>query len=511
MRELSCHSILETTTKEVEKYLRPHQVRPVRDLIGIFQKFQVAVDWSSTGTGKTAVAVAVAKILSLPTLIVTPHIIQTAWKEMGHLFEDSFSVCNYELLRTGNTPFGWWDRPKTKSQFIFVCLNCQRKYKPEITPDACYCRPDKIHCFETKKIPHKYGRFNFHPGVKFLIMDECHRCGGIDSLNADMLIAAKRQGIKILLLSATPAASPLDLRALGYALDLHNLTDYYSWMMRLGVRRLPVGGWRWEIARQRQLETMAEIRSRVIPAKGVRVTTESIPDFPSVEIEAQLYDIDNSANIQKIYEEMAESLTELKTRAENDKNADHALTMLLRGRQKIELLKTPLMVELCQDFRAKGFSVALFVNFSQTVAELRKRLKCDCFVDGSREGVRLREDNIRNFQENSAREIILQIDAGKEALSLHDKHGEFPRVGLAMPTFSAKAVRQLVGRLPRTGGKSTSYYRFLFARGTVEVSMHRALVGKLNNMDALNDADLYPENLQFAGLTLRWRLCNLSA
>lgn len=450
------------------------------------------------GTGKTAVGVSVAKELGLPTLIVTPFIAQTAWANMAALFGDKFSIINYESLRTGRTPYGFWDNPRTESKSLFVCTNCQRKYKTDEKPDSCYCRPDGVHCFETKKVPHRYGNFRFHPGVKFIIFDEVHRCGGLDSLNADLLIAARRQGIRILGLSATPASSVFDLRALGFALGLHKLTDFYPWLFKHGVRRLPVGGFEWMVSKQKQIETMAAIRSQVIPSQGVRVTTASIPDFPKVDIQAELYDIEGAANINAVYAEMAEALEKLKTHQENDKNADHPLTKILRARQRIELLKVPLMVELCNDYRAKGFSVAMFINFSQTMAELRKRLKCDCIVDGSAEGIRRREGNIASFQDNIERRIILQLEAGKESLSLHDKQGEFPRVGLAMPTFSAKAVRQLVGRLPRTGGKSTSYYRFLFARGTVEVSMHRALVGKLNNMDALNDADLYPENLQFA-------------
>jgi hypothetical protein len=57
-------------------------------------------------------------------------------------------------------------------------------------------------------------------------------------------------------------------------------------------------------------------------------------------------------------------------------------------------------------------------------------------------------------------------------------------------------MRQIFGRLPRVVGKSKSFYRVLFAAGTCEVPMHRAVSAKLNNLDALNDADLMPENLR---------------
>jgi hypothetical protein len=64
-----------------------------------------------------------------------------------------------------------------------------------------------------------------------------------------------------------------------------------------------------------------------------------------------------------------------------------------------------------------------------------------------------------------------------------------------MPNHSAAKMRQLFGRLPRDGGKSTAYYRVLLAAKTIETNIHRALRTKLNNLDALNDADLNPGNL----------------
>jgi superfamily II DNA or RNA helicase len=477
--------------------LRPHQVEPARHLVEVLRRYPSAVDWSDTGTGKTAVAVAVAKELKLQTLAIVPQISISAWHRMAKLFGDEISVINYEMLRTGKTPFGSWDSlPPRVRPHVYQCVNCQRKYAEAATMDPCYCRPDGIHGVEIKKVPHRYGKFTFHPAVQFIIFDEAHRCGALSSLNADILIAARRQNIKHLTLSATAAFSPLDLRALGYSLDLHHLQDFYNWAIHLGCRRLPVGGFKWMVSRDDQLSVMSQIRDAIIPARGVRVTADSIPDFPEVDIQAELYDLEGSGQIDRLYGEMATALAELEAHRATDKDMEHPLTKILRARQKIELLKVPLMAELCADYRAKGFSVAMFVNFKQTIAELSKRLKCNLIIDG--DNIKTRDETISEFQTNRGREIILNINAGKESINLQDVDGNFPRIGLAMPTHSAKAVKQLLGRLPRVGGKSKSFYRFLFAAGTIEVGMHRALVAKLGNLDALNDSDLQPENLQFA-------------
>jgi hypothetical protein len=169
---------------------------------------------------------------------------------------------------------------------------------------------------------------------------------------------------------------------------------------------------------------------------------------------------------------------------------------MLRAHQKIELLKTPIAVELAGDYMEKGYSVALFVNYRQTLEELCARLKTRCFIDGSVEGVRNRVHSIDQFQRNVNKAIIVNNKAGGIAVSLHDLDGDHPRVGLVFPCFSAETMQQVFGRLHRDGGKSKCHYRVMFAAGTMEVPMHRAVSARLNNLEALNDADLRPENLR---------------
>lgn len=211
---------------EINSRLRPHQVEPVQQLRTILASHQSAVDLSDTGVGKTFVAAAVAALLRIPTLVVCPKIVVSAWHRAAEHFGDTLSVINYEMLFTGRSDFGYWERAReagiSKREIFFVCVCCQRvvdfaKFSP------CYCHPRGVHCIDQKKKPQRLGRFIFHDAVKFVIFDEVHRCGALDSLNADVLIAAKRQNIKVLGLSATAACNPLAMRALGFNLDLHSL------------------------------------------------------------------------------------------------------------------------------------------------------------------------------------------------------------------------------------------------------------------------------------------------
>jgi hypothetical protein len=92
------------------------------------------------------------------------------------------------------------------------------------------------------------------------------------------------------------------------------------------------------------------------------------------------------------------------------------------------------------------------------------------------------------------RELIVNSAAGGIALSLQDLDGNFPRGGLASPSFSAVEMIQLFGRLCRDGGKSKSFYRVVLADKTVETKVWRAFQTKQGNIRALNDGDLNPYN-----------------
>ncbi len=482
--------------------LREYQVAPTFELIKIMLGSLSAVDLSSCGIGKTYIAQAVAKVLALPTLVICPKIAVTAWAEAGRVLENSVDVIGYEKLRTGRTPYGWWDNPMPPDadREYFQCLNCQQK----VTTQTCYCHHAGIHCVEVKKKPWNYGKFNFHPGVKLSIFDEVHRCGAMDSLNAEMLIATKRQKIKMLGLSATAACNPLHMRGLGYVLDLHNdkttimgvrgKHDFFSWARKYGCRRDPrFKGFKWLVGEAKQREVMREIRDSIIPSRGVRVSTKDIPGFPACQITAELYDIEEANKINRLYDQMADALEELAKVKQDDKCPDHPLTKILRARQEIELLKVPAMVELCNDYVEKGLSVACFVNFKQTIRALAERLKTACIVDGEHVGA-IRDAAIAMFQCNQEHRILVNAAAGCESMNLHDLHGR-QRVGLVMPVQSANVFRQIAGRLPRNGGLSPALYRVLFAAETYETKMQKSLRSKLNNLDCLNDGDLNPSNL----------------
>lgn len=484
--------------------LKKYQVEPAFALTQLLRSGQNALDGSDCGVGKTYHAAAVIRELNWPTLVLAPQISLTAWRRVGEQMGVEFDCLNPEAVRTGKTPFGAWEfpRPAGPSPVEYWCSCCQLQVILD-APRPCPHHRGGIHCVAVKKKPHDYGKFRWHAGIRLLVVDEVHRFGALDSLNSEMLIAAKRQGIPVLAMSATVSDSPLNLRALGYVLDLHKLVDrrgddgdgFYRFAFRMGCKKHPFGGLYFGGDDQDRLAKMAQLHSLIFPSKGVRVRIADLGDaFPDIQITAELYDLKEKDKINELYAEMDGAIQELNKLKLGDANLEHPLTKILRSRQELELLMVPVYEELARQALEAGQHVVVFVNFKQTMDELSRRLKTDCRIEGGQTPAK-RQGFIDAFQADEEPVILANTGAGGICVSLHDVRGVFPRCGIASLDFSSTRMRQLFGRLRRSGGKSKALYRIPLVAGTVQEKIHRAVSAKLDRIDALNDCDLWAANL----------------
>jgi superfamily II DNA or RNA helicase len=191
-----------------------------------------------------------------------------------------------------------------------------------------------------------------------------------------------------------------------------------------------------------------------------------------------------------VYKEMNKELTLLNVKMKGTKEYQiNAMTIQLRARQKAELLKVPLIVEMIEDSMEDGMSVAVFVNFSETIRALMKRLHTTCVVWGENKGTE-RENNIEAFQRDEQRVILVNVKAGGAGLSLHDLNGTYPRIAIISPTPSAVDLRQALGRVWRDGGKSKALQKIIFVAGTEEEDTCERVKLKLENLDTINDGDV---------------------
>jgi superfamily II DNA or RNA helicase len=160
------------------------------------------------------------------------------------------------------------------------------------------------------------------------------------------------------------------------------------------------------------------------------------------------------------------------------------LVNILRARQLAESLKIHDIAEMAEDLLMEGKSVVIFVNFTDTATALAQLLECGKIV-GSQTASE-RQNIIDRFQRDDDRVVVVNIAAGGTGISLHDLRGEYPRVSLISPCYSAKNHVQCLGRIHRNGAKSDTIQKVLFAADSIEETVIKALQRKVENLNALH-------------------------
>jgi hypothetical protein len=423
-----------TFKKEPAPKLYDWQKGHVAKLERAIREFNSAMDGSDTGTGKTIMALEVSKRLGLCPIIICPKAVVPAWEyEMGRMRIPRGFARNYEKIRSGDEPF------------------LKRRGK------RMECKGDK-------------------------------------SLNSKMLSAAKDQGIATLMLSATACANPKEMKSIGHVLDMHKGKDWWNWCLRNGCRRGRFGGLDFNNSDR----VLKKFHKHIYEdGRGSRIRVADLPEgsFPETVISATGYEMQDPFLLNNIYMQMHDSLSALEEKRANDE--ENPLTIQLRARQQAELFKVPTFADLTKDAINEGNSVVIFVNFRATLDELCSRMSPwlgsgkISVIQGDQTNDQ-RAEAIEAFQENTTKVCICITAAGGTGLSLHDEHGDHPRVALISPSFSAIELRQVLGRVHRAGGRTLSVQNIVFANGTVESSVCDAVRKKLNNLDLVNDDDLTP-------------------
>ena len=448
----------------------------------------VAADLSETGIGKTYCAASVARAFNGPVCVVGPLQILRKWREVLNSYgKDATVYIGYEKLCRGNTPWLTYRKPV-------------KKVEPNAAP-APEKKKRKFHPDETQL---KYFNTELHfPAGSLIIVDEGHRCKGVNSLQSGFLAACKRQGYKVLVLSATQATSPLDMRAFGYLVNLiedYSMKNYKKFCMDAGAEETGrYGAMTYDLNSDQGGRKMAMVHHDLFNVTRIcsRLTREDMGAlFPENEIISEAYDMGaNSDRIQHAYDIMEREIAKLE---ESTKNyAAHVFAKIMETRRRIEMLKVPTLVEMTEDLYDEGKSVVVYVSFTETIEAIKLRLEHSRkfrnknligLIYGERT-IRQRDLDIEDFQADRKRILIINL-ACAESIGLHDLNGLFPRASLVNPSFSAIKVLQALGRIHRQGGLTKCYQRFVFADRTYENRICDRLSARLDNIALLNDGDL---------------------
>lgn len=438
------------------------QIPHVKTLVDSLYFNGVAADLSETGCGKTYAASAVARTMNTPLVVIAPKMVLPVWEKVLAKFGVKASVViNYEKICRGNTIYLEYRRCKKDERWINAHIKL--------------------------------------PAGSFVILDESHKCKGQHSLNAGLLIALRRQGYRVLCLSASAATNPIEMKAFGFALNLHNIDDFKQFMRDYGVE--DHGRWKWwtfNLDSPKAKEAMTKLHNNIFNVQKIasRLTREQMGTlFPENQVVAESYDMGkNSKLIQAAYDRMDAEIARLEDRCAD--YSENILAVITRERRIIEMLKVPTMLEMIEDLYDEGKSVCVFVNFTETINALKIHLeKHEKFQDqiGLVYGgvsVKSRIQDVEDFGFDKKRIMLCNLAAGGQSINLHDLNGKYPRVSIINPSYSAIHLLQALGRIHRQGGLTKCYQRLVYAAGTREERMCYKVQYKLNNLSLLNDGEL---------------------
>lgn len=442
-----------------DSLLVPQREHAVNMLNSIYMN-GVAADLSETGTGKTYVAAWVAKQLNVPLVVICPKVVRKPWNDVLAKFGIKANVViNYEKLTRGNTSY-------------LTFKNDKDEYAENY-------------------------QFGF-PKDALVILDETHKCKALKSKNSTMLVALKQSGYKLFLLSATAATNPVEMRSFGYATFLHNLANFKNFLSSCNVRTNRFGAFEIDMANNVTRQAMSDIHDTLFNKIKVagRMTRKMFGNiFPDNRVMAEAFDMGaNTDKINRVYELMEAELAALEESSSNYKQ--HQFAIMTKARRMAELLKVPTFVEMIEDLYDEGISPVIFVNYTETVEAIKKKLEQKnkfkdqiAFIVGGQSNTN-REHDIEMFQNNTKRIMIANLSAGNAGISLHDLVGNNPRHSIISPSFSAIQLIQALGRIHRAEGKSPCIQKVVFAAGTIEEDACYRVQAKINNLDALNDGDL---------------------
>lgn len=389
------------------------------------------------GSGKTFLACDAIAKRKRPTLVIAPKATHTAWKDVA------------ENMGAG--------------PYLLGVTN-----------------PERI---SLGKSPYYDGKQWTLPAGAQVVADEIQKgASGVDSKYSLAIARLKVWKIPALLMSATPADSPLKMRALGFVLGCHewNTGSFYSWARRAGCFPTDYGLMfpKGELGEELMRKIREPIKDKIISLK-----IGDIPGFPDGIVESVLVDLDKDDRI-----DMAKAYAEMSERIKQPGKTD--LAQIIKLRERAEWCKTAVMSELICDAVDAGNSVVCFCTFRSCLARIAEMIGTRHSVvqmHGS-QSMDERDQSISKFQANEVPVILGMIQCSGTGVSLHDVHKTRPRVSFITPSYNASETVQALGRIRRVGGTRT-VQQFILAAG-IEQKVHKAIQGKLGRIESLTNEEL---------------------
>lgn len=445
--------------------LKEYQKKHTATLAAALAQNSAALDASDTGVGKTPCALAAFVELGLrqslshglryKILIICPLSVIPSWKRWLRAFHLDGEVWNYEKMRMGKSRFGKFEGERQKKKFVWSM--------PEELDSAPWA----------------------------VILDESHKIKSPNTQQGMMARHAAGQGFPVLMLSATNAKDPVDMRNSGAILRLHTgrRVDWTIWCQRYGC-----GATRYGLKFRGNRNDLARLHFEVFPIRGSRMRIAELGDaFPRNTVLAEAWELDTSKDIERGYMEAEIRCEEIEadTSLSRMEKSSSILAEMMKARVRAEKGKWPEMVERAKDMIEEGCSPVLALNFRAHVMDAAKALGDETMVIMGGQTGDQRQAIVERFGQDKARFVVVSIMAGGAGLDgLQDLRGEFPRVSFISPSYSAIDLQQFIGRINRANSQSASRQFIVFAANTIEEEACNSVQDKLLNLAMMNDGSL---------------------
>ena len=503
---------------DVEIKLLEHQIIHYENIKKSIIQHSRALDASDTGTGKTFVSVKICKELGLIPWVICPKSVVSSWNRIikqGGI--KKFYIITYEQL--------------------MLSTDLIEKTTTTTNSDEYNWKFESNSIFKDKQ-KEKY----------LFIYDEAHKCKNLKTINSKILVSLSKYPVKIILLSATIIDKPLYFIPFGIVLGLYKtVQEGMDWMGQIINTKskssnpmLPmhkilfpnyasrmriddtVGVFKdnkiifegiemknyWEIEKKydkinkilehnKENKTSLNIKKTKSTKKNNRSNKDPNNSDSGTDSDSDSdTEIDLNKNIKYDNEQDGKQDGDDDDDDEDDEidtettktKKNNGIGRIQKIRQEIELLRIDTICELTLKYMTKGKSIAIFVNFTETIKQLASRLNCNCIIWGS-QSLKERSKAIDDFCSDRSRIIICNTMSAGTGIGLHDTLGQFPRVSIISPTWSAQDLIQVLGRIHRAMGKTDCEQLIIFCKNTIEESVGNIIKQKINNIRMFNDGD----------------------
>lgn len=464
LRQKMAEKIIKKVELNYSDELYEYQHDHTKLLIAAITEHNTVIDASDTGTGKTHCSIIAAKNINYNIVVICPKSVIPSWRRAGELH-------GYNITDSGSS---FRSKKKSIKSKFWMFVSNYEQFKNGNTPflNVGYDTEDK-----------PVYEWDF-PGETLLIVDECHRAKNHKTQNSKMLYAGFRENIPMFLLSATLIDRVIYMYTVGFLTGLYSShMEFKQWVKnrQFDVRNNPDTTNKHQSIQDSCLKAL---HKHIFPIRGSRMSVAQLGKlFPEnlIIYEPCVIGSENK-EIQKIYRKMIKRIEKI---MEAKGSSQCMLTVLIRARQAAELMKVAIIAELVEDAIEEGKSAVVFMNFNDSIEQLAVTLKTDCVITG--DNPEDRQQLIDKFQRNESRVIICNSAAGGEGISLHDTDGKYPRISFIVPSWSAMATKQCLGRIARAGAKSKCIQKILYCSDSIEETVVELIKQKISNINMIND------------------------